>query len=310
MAGLSVFRLFVSSTFADFVQERKALQEIVFPELEGFCQQRGASFQAVDLRWGITEEAQCQHDTMRICLEEVRRCQALSPKPNFAVLLGERYGWEPPPARIHLAHWERLVAAASAHERRIIEEGYTGPDFNSLSPVYYLRTFESSSRYQRESEVRDALREAADAAGFRGVERVPYFASATHQEIMIGALSGVQSRSPELHPDKHVHVYARTIDGLPDDVSARPFVDWEGDQALFGARVRLGSLKAELKALLPNNFHEFRARWTGAGTDGSHIKPFCEKFIQDQKETIERVLAGRRQPVRGLWLFEMVCAFV
>ena len=52
-----VFRLFVSSTFSDFQREREALQARVFPELERYCLVRGARFQAVDLRWGISEEA-------------------------------------------------------------------------------------------------------------------------------------------------------------------------------------------------------------------------------------------------------------
>ena len=88
-----VFRLFISSNFSDFVVEREALQKRVFPELEKFCAERGTRFQAVDLLWGITEEAQQEHDTLRICLEEVRRSQALSPRTNFAVLLGNRHGW-------------------------------------------------------------------------------------------------------------------------------------------------------------------------------------------------------------------------
>ena len=47
--------------------EREALQKDVFPKLERYCAQRGARFQAVDLRWGIT--------------------------------LGDCYGWESVPAR-------------------------------------------------------------------------------------------------------------------------------------------------------------------------------------------------------------------
>ena len=86
-----IFRLFISSTFSDFIAEREALQKNFFPRLEKFCAERGARFQAIDLRWGITEEAQREHYTMPICLEEVRRCQQLSPRPNFAVLLGDRY---------------------------------------------------------------------------------------------------------------------------------------------------------------------------------------------------------------------------
>ena len=89
-----IFRLFISSTFSDFIEEREALQQNVFPRLEKYCAKFGARFQPIDLRWGITEETQKNHDTMRICLEEVRRCQELSPRPNFAVLLGDRYGWD------------------------------------------------------------------------------------------------------------------------------------------------------------------------------------------------------------------------
>ena len=66
-----IFRLFLSSTFSDFIPEREALRRHVFPVLEEHCAKAGAQFQAVDLRWGITEEAQREHDTMRICLEEV-----------------------------------------------------------------------------------------------------------------------------------------------------------------------------------------------------------------------------------------------
>lgn len=84
-----VFRLFVSSTFSDFQREREALQAHVFPELERYCLERGARFQAVDLRWGISEEAGRQHSTMKVCLDEIRRTQRLSPRPNFVVLLGE-----------------------------------------------------------------------------------------------------------------------------------------------------------------------------------------------------------------------------
>ena len=40
-----IFRLFISSTFSDFLDEREALQARVFPQLEIYCQERGATFQ-------------------------------------------------------------------------------------------------------------------------------------------------------------------------------------------------------------------------------------------------------------------------
>ena len=72
------FRVFVSSTFADLKVERDALQREVFPKLRQLCQQHGARFQAIDLRWGVSEEAAVNQQTMNICLEELRRCQQVS----------------------------------------------------------------------------------------------------------------------------------------------------------------------------------------------------------------------------------------
>jgi len=94
------FRVFVSSTFSDLKPERNALQERVFPRLRALCQQHGARFQPIDLRWGVSEEASLDQQAMAICLGEIARCQQTSPRPNFIILLGDRYGWCPPPAHI------------------------------------------------------------------------------------------------------------------------------------------------------------------------------------------------------------------
>lgn len=54
-------------------------------------------FQAIDLRWGVSEEEAADQSTMRICRAEIARCQAVTPRPNFVVLLGDRHGWRPLP---------------------------------------------------------------------------------------------------------------------------------------------------------------------------------------------------------------------
>ena len=95
-----VIRLLVSSTFSDLKHERNALQRDVFPKLEQLCAQQGFQFQAIDLRWGVPTEAGLDHRTMRICFEELRRSQKVSPLPNFLILLGDRYGWRPLPNAI------------------------------------------------------------------------------------------------------------------------------------------------------------------------------------------------------------------
>ncbi len=82
------FRIFVSSTFSDLKAERNALQARVFPRLRELCAGAWRRFQAIDLRWGVSEEASLDQQAMSICLGEIARCQQTSPRPNFIVLLG------------------------------------------------------------------------------------------------------------------------------------------------------------------------------------------------------------------------------
>src|SRR5262249_9183615 len=96
---IKTFRLFVSSTFADFKLERDVLQAKVFPALESYCAAKGYQFYAVDLRWGVNEEAHLDQRTAEICLSEVRAAKGYPP-PNFLIMTGNRYGWVPLPYAI------------------------------------------------------------------------------------------------------------------------------------------------------------------------------------------------------------------
>lgn len=49
---------------------------------------------------GGRDEAALDQQTMRIYLEEIARCQRVTPRPNYIVLLGDRYGWRPLPFAI------------------------------------------------------------------------------------------------------------------------------------------------------------------------------------------------------------------
>src|SRR5580704_3960823 len=100
------FRVFVSSTFEDLKAERDVLQRDVFPKLRRLCEQHGARFQAIDLRWGVRDEAAFDQRTMDICLREIERCKATGIKPNFIVLLADRYGWRPLPYRIPASEFD------------------------------------------------------------------------------------------------------------------------------------------------------------------------------------------------------------
>lgn len=111
-----IFRIFVSSTFSDLKEERNALQKYVFPRLRDLCMQHGCRFQAIDLRWGVSEEASLDQQTMKICLEEIARCQKTSPKPNFIILLGDRYGWQPVPSEILEDEFEKVLEHVTSED--------------------------------------------------------------------------------------------------------------------------------------------------------------------------------------------------
>lgn len=88
--ALSV-RVFLSSTFRDFGEERDLLVRQVFPALRARLKDRFVEIVDVDLRWGITEEEAERGDVLPICLAEIDRA-----RPYFIGMLGERYGWIPP----------------------------------------------------------------------------------------------------------------------------------------------------------------------------------------------------------------------
>ncbi|MFM7181455.1 MAG: DUF4062 domain-containing protein [Verrucomicrobiales bacterium] len=83
-------RVFLSSTFRDFAEERDLLVRKIFPELRRRCRERQVELVDVDLRWGITEEEAQQGKVLPICLAEIDRS-----RPFFMGFIGDRYGWVP-----------------------------------------------------------------------------------------------------------------------------------------------------------------------------------------------------------------------
>ncbi len=88
-------RVFVSSTFLDMQRERDELVTKTFPSLRAKYRARGVELFEVDLRWGITKEQQERGEALPTLLAEIDRC-----RPYFIGLLGDRYGWVPPPAAL------------------------------------------------------------------------------------------------------------------------------------------------------------------------------------------------------------------
>jgi hypothetical protein len=306
------FRIFVSSTFSDLKEERNALQEKVFPRLKELCLQRGCRFQAVDLRWGVREEAGLDQQTMKICLGEIERCQKVTPRPNFIVLLGDRYGWRPLPADIPAGEYERIVTLVNdAGDKALLGKWYRRDD-NAVPPVYCLlpRKIEvaagASDEERRhavnreaqewggvEARLRSILAAAAIKAGFAEEQMKKYLASATEQEIEAGAMQVADA-------EKHVFCYFRRIKGMPADRSASAFTDIDEKGAVDPeARSRLQALKERLRDRLHTHVHEYEADWQGTSPSTVHLDRFCDEAWSNLSETIlaEIVQMGTADPV-------------
>ncbi len=199
------FRIFVSSTFSDLVAERNALQTYVFPRLRELAMAYGCRFQAIDLRWGVSEEAALDQQTMKICLTEIERCQKVSPRPNFIVLLGDRYGWRPLPYAIPAAEFDLLLPHLTEKERGLAcwregqpadAQGWYRRDDNAVPAEYVLLPRQKGTRYEDYDTWSDeverplvaALERAARQAGLEEDALAKYTLSATGQEIVRGAM--------------------------------------------------------------------------------------------------------------------------
>lgn len=274
------FRIFVSSTFSDLKEERNALQKYVFPKLRELCMQHGCRFQAVDLRWGVQKEAGLDQQTMKICLDEVSRSQRASPRPNFIVLLGDRYGWRPLPAEIPAREFTHIdTKTINANDRQLLDTWYTRDDNARYrrneraepEPVYCLqpRSERFAGFHVWENEVERPLRKillrGIEGLGLTEDERRKYEASATEQEIAAGALKVADA-------GEHVFCFFRRIEGLPEDQNARDFIDLDENGSVDSeANRRLREMRDLLEGRLPGNIHPYKASWTGDGPSTDHI---------------------------------------
>jgi tetratricopeptide (TPR) repeat protein len=282
-----VFRVFVSSTFSDLISERDALQREVFPRIQDFCRDRGASFQAIDLRWGIAEAAAVQQRTMAICMEELARCQRLSPRPNFIVLLGDRYGWRPLPPSIRADELDAILDVISADDRKSVLSWYRRDD-NAAPAKYCLlpRHGDIKGRQEWEAEERAVRLLLADAARrVFGPERASldkYSDSATHQEVHCGALACER-------PQDHVFCYFRHIRGLPNGQVARSWRDIQGNAPDEESVGRLAKLKLTLRRLLPrDHVRRYTSSWRQDGPTTGHLARLCADVYDDLTRTISQ----------------------
>lgn len=166
-------RVFISSTFKDFLWERDRLFSHVFPTVRQAARRRGVEFTAIDLRWGITDEqAQLGH-AISACLMEVDECH-----PYFIGLIGERYGWIPksveqdpstgwisnpstPELSNRISEW--IAADKSVTAMEILYGVMARPDNGVAVAHFYLRHRDLTDEFAKASTSPDDFYDAENA---------------------------------------------------------------------------------------------------------------------------------------------------
>ncbi|OCU00805.1 NACHT domain- and WD repeat-containing protein 1 [Xenopus laevis] len=207
-------RLFISSTFSDMAEERNALMEMAYPDIQAFCQQHGLGFEVVDMRWGVRDYATVDHMTTELCLKEIDSCQKTSMGPSFIALVGNRYGFRPIPRVISEEEFNILFNKIQRNESdaQLLTKWFW-KDMNTVPPTYVLQPItthlphyaatdpsyaelqaqENKEWRNTEKQLSKALRLAAMEAQIEGFftleQKHKYFKSVTESEIECGLLT-------------------------------------------------------------------------------------------------------------------------
>jgi len=291
------FRLFVSSTFSDFREERRVLQTKVFPEIKRYCKGKGYTFQPVDLRWGINHEAQLDQKTLEICLNEVRSCKTY-PHPNFLVMLGDRYGWIPLPYMIEKPEFEQITDHCSGQEKKDLHQWYQ-LDYNQIPPSYILKErtgkFTDDELWQKiEKKLLGILQMALKQAGIGEVQQKKYFTSATEAEIIEGIINydvptDFQKKMLQNKPVLK-KIDANYVFGFIRNISQD-----SGQSGIFQDDYyqKAQDVKYKLKSLLPgNNIFEVETRLKNNNEiELAYLEDFAQKATAFLKQKINEQIA-------------------
>lgn len=178
---------------------------------------------------------------MRICINELRHCQEISPKPNFLIMIGSRYGWIPLPELIDAKDAARLLKYADKEEydlfsqRYFLNENYTDPAYE-IVPDNESGLLPKDTDSKLHALFRKYVEKSSDSCFYK-----TYCLSATHQEILEGAFI-----TDDI--SKHLIFYSRSLNGIPEEF--QPTYLENNEQS------RIDSLKKEIAGIAaPQNIY-------------------------------------------------------
>jgi hypothetical protein len=275
------FRLFISSTFEDFRLERDVLQREVFPYISELCSKYGFNFMPIDLRWGVSNEAQLDQKTLEICLNELNNCKN-DPHPDLLILTGSRYGWIPIPTKIERNEFEIIYNNFSKEELNIINNWYF-LDENELPSSYILKQrdgnyIDSNCWFEEENKIRRIFQETVLKTSLDNFEKEKYFTSATDFEIL--------EYLKDFNKDKEdsILVINRKID-----------TEFKSNK-YFDENKKLDDFKLQLKnIILEDNYIDVNATLENENNiSNSHIKQFIDVVKQKLEKSIIKELSNTK----------------
>jgi tetratricopeptide (TPR) repeat protein len=308
--GTKVIRVFLSSTFVDFQEERSLLVKQVFPSLRRRAKSRGVDIVDVDLRWGVTAEQTERGETLPLCLAEIDNC-----RPYFISLLGERYGWVPPadfykPALLERQPWlKERMGGASVTELEILHGVLRNPEMAGHA-LFYLRDPAYAQAQQEAGWVADnpaeqerlhALKEQIRASGFPVAKGLPT-PQAIAERIEADLWAVIERDHPEQEPpdalqregQRHSD-YRRSRTGLylGGDAAIEQLESWiaEGEQRILIT----GESGAGKSALIANwlETHQrsapqdlVHAHHLGCTNDASAVRPLLGRLIDTASQLL------------------------
>jgi hypothetical protein len=136
---MRIIRLFVSSTFRDFLWERETLRREIIPSVNDALHSEGIVYDLIDLREGVTKGSILEQDTARVCIAEVEEAFRSGSCPAFLFMSGNRRGTVTLPALIEENVFLKLHAAAKSFGGDSILDDWYVYDGNSLPPSRKLR---------------------------------------------------------------------------------------------------------------------------------------------------------------------------
>eukprot|EP00736_Rhodelphis_marinus_P008238 Rmarinus@m.27171 len=311
--------VFISSTFTDTEVERNAFVAKVYPKVRSYATSLGLEFEAVEMRWGIRDEASSDHKTTELCMHQLERCKRESDGLFFVSLWAHKYGWKGLPRVLSKGLVDPLLAAMPAAVTKQFHAVYE-LDENAVPAAYTLVACKgrNESLWKLHDRVRQALLAASEGVWESATRRAVFGRSVTEAECEV-ALEGLTEESchagsnpkvvwlrrcfdAQVDPeDPAAHRFIDVdADGQPDEESVAMWTEYAGEGGLLENKIRLlgngGMVKDFMTTYLPGQ---------GVSDESPHVAEMChtlEEILKSQLDAIKDAADEWAESIRDLRL--------